>query len=388
MRPRYTILVVDDSKAIRASFREFLSEIETAEFDVLEAENGVAALMALGAPRERDVDLIVTDLEMPQMDGLTFIRSLRRQEKFKQVPILFLTAHHDPEKRVEVFRFGATDYVLKPFLAQELEARILGYLERKRAFETILEHERELKESISQARVTQASLMPAELPRLAGASLAVKYVPAEDLAGDYYDFYPLEGGKVGILVADVAGHGISAALVSFLIAGILKHHAAGFSSPEALLRRTNEILHGKIPEARYATAFYAIFDPARRRLAFASAGHPPAVLMRHATREVVQLHGEGTPLGLAAPDKAALATDVVDLEIGDKVLFQSDAILEIENDQRQPLGFRRLQRFLVDKTALAPEALLGAIYDQGLAFGQRDRYADDVTMILLEVTGT
>lgn len=385
-KPRYTILVVDDSPVIRSSFREFLLDIDRAEFDVLEADNGVAALMALGA-RTTEVDLIVTDLEMPQMDGLSFIRHLRQQEKYQGVPILFLTSHGDPQKRIEVFRFGATDYVLKPFLAPELESRIMGYLERKRAFETILEHERELKESIEQARVTQASLMPAELPVITGASLAVKYVPAEDLAGDYYDFYDLGEGKVGILVADVAGHGISAALVSFLIAGILKHNAAGYPQPDALLQRTNEMLHGKIPEARYATAFYAAFDPKDASLTYASAGHPPAVLIRPSNGEVTRLFVEGTPLGMTPPDKTEYQPGSVALEAGDKVLFQSDAILEIENDRRQALGFKRLQRFLVERTELAPEALLDAVYEHGLAFGQRTRYPDDVTMIMLEVAG-
>ncbi len=127
-----------------------------------------------------------------------------------------------------------------------------------------------------------------------------------------------------------------------------------------------------------------IFDEAY--LTFAAAGHPPAILIRPETREVTQLFSEGSPLGLSAPDKTEYQREVVELQPGDKVLFQSDAVLEIENDRQQPLGFKRLQRFLHDKTGLAPEPLLEAIYAHGLEFGQRSRYADDVTMIVLEVS--
>jgi serine phosphatase RsbU (regulator of sigma subunit) len=380
-KPRYRILIADDSSAVRSAFAEFLKTIERAEFELVEAHNGVEALKTLGAST-RPFDLVVTDLTMPEMDGLALVRHLRNQEAFRSLPILFLTAHTEEEKRIEVFRVGATDYVVKPFLAAELEARIMGHLERRRAFETILGHERAVRQSLEQARLTQAALLPQAMPVLPGATLAVRYEPTEALGGDFYDFYPLEGGRLGLMLADVSGHGVAAALVSFLLAGIFRHNVPTTTDPEAALARSQTLLRGKIPESRYATAHYAVFDPARRHLTYSSAGYPAPILIRPAENDAHQLSLDGSPLGLVEAERVRLHRAEVALAPGDRVLFHSDALLEGGGDG-QVLGFTRLRRFLLEHAALAPQALLDAVYDFGLATCQRNRYADDVTLVLL-----
>jgi serine phosphatase RsbU (regulator of sigma subunit) len=383
VKPVYRILIVDDSRAIRSSLTNFLKGIERAEFDIREAENGIDALKCLGA-EDGEVDLVVTDLSMPRMDGLELIRHLRANPDFERLPILFLTAHEEEQKKIDVFRAGATDYVVKPFLPYELESRIMGYLERKRAFETIQKHERSLQESVTQARLTQESLLPEALPKVAGASLTVKYVPAEHLSGDFYDFYALPDDRLGILLADVSGHGIAAALVTFLLAGIFKNTAPNELDPQALLGQCCSMAHGKIPEGRYATALYAVFDPSDLTLTYSSAGHPPGVLLRQ-NGEIEEFSLEGSPLGLVAPEKAEYQRGVVQLSPGDRILLQTDALLEVENDRGQPLGLQRIKRFLAKNTELTPAALLEAVLEHGLTFSEDSHCPDDVTLIMMEV---
>jgi sigma-B regulation protein RsbU (phosphoserine phosphatase) len=382
-RPLYRVLLVDDSRTVRTSLLQFFRSIERARFDIHEAENGVEALKVLSANGE-PMDLVITDLTMPQMDGLSFIRHVRALAQYRGVPILFLTAMANDEKKIEAFRLGATDYVLKPFLAAELESRIMGYLERKRAFETILEHERALQQSIEQARLTQAALLPQAMPVLSNARLAVRYEPAEHLAGDYYDFYSLDHGRLGILLTDVAGHGLAAALVSFLVAGIIKHNASVIGHPEALLARSHAMIVGKIPEERYATACYATYDPASLVLAYALAGHPAPVLIRPGHEEARQLSAEGSPLGLFKQEDVRFSRGEVQLAPGDRVLFHSDALLDAGEGQ-QSLTFGRLRRFLLENGALEPEAMLKALYDFGLSTAKHGAYTDDLTMILLAI---
>lgn len=384
-RPRYRVVLVDDSRSVRAALVQFLQGIDRASFEIAEAENGVEALKILAADG-KPVDLVITDLTMPQMDGLAFIRSLRAIERYRSVPILFLTANTENEKKIEAFRLGATDYVFKPFLPPELESRIMGYLERKRAYETIEQHERALQQSIEQARLTQAALLPQTMPQVPNASLAVRYVPADQLAGDYYDFYALDHGRLGILLTDVSGHGLAAALVSFLVAGIIKHNAAAISQPEALLARSHSMILGKIPEERYVTACYATYDPVSRSLAYALAGHPAPVLIRPGDHEARQLSVEGSPLGFIKQSDVQFQRGEAQLAPGDRLLFFSDALLDADVG-KQGMPFGRLRRFLVDHDTLEPEALVGAIYDFGLSSTNRSAYADDFTMIVLAVNG-
>src|SRR5688500_2810706 len=111
MRSTYRIMLVEDSAAIRASLRQFLQGITQAQFENTEAENALAALKKL-AGLSFVIDLVITDLEMPEMDGAALVRHLRQHPKLHDVPILFLTSHAEEQKRVEMFRLGATDYVV------------------------------------------------------------------------------------------------------------------------------------------------------------------------------------------------------------------------------------------------------------------------------------
>lgn len=375
MQPTYRILIVEDSAAIRTSLRQFLLGLTQARFEITEAENALAALKKLAAVKYA-IDLVITDLTMPEMDGAELVRHLRQHPLMHDVPILFLTAHAEEHKRVEMFRLGATDYVVKPFLEAELEARIMGYLERRRAHE-------ELRNNVEQARLTQVALLPRSFPQMDGASICAKYVPAEQLGGDYFDIYNIPENKTGILVADVTGHGIAAALVSFLVAGLLRHTAPLTPEPDRLLRTVSEMLHGRVPENRYATAFYAVYDPAKRALAYSAAGHPPALLLRRATSETRTLALEGTPLGLAPPDKMRYRCEALQLVPGDRVIFHTDGLLEA-GDQAPTIG--ALKRFLLENSELPAAELLDALFELGLSKTRSQRYPDDVTLLLLDVT--
>jgi serine phosphatase RsbU (regulator of sigma subunit)/predicted ester cyclase len=252
-------------------------------------------------------------------------------------------------------------------------------LTQERLRQEISERERAEQELQVARRIQQASL-PEEVPTLEGWRIVPYYRPAQEVGGDFYDFFELKDGRVGIVAGDATGHGVPAALVVTATYSMLRAvaQALGSFSPGELLAQVNETLVARIPANMFVTCFYAILDPQSGSLSYANAGHDLPYLHRDGGAE--ELRARGMPLGLM-PGMGYEEKDIV-LECGESVLFYSDGLVEAHDPKGEMFGFPRL-RALVAKHG--EESSLGEFLMEELYsfVGAGWEQEDDITLLTL-----
>ena len=231
-------------------------------------------------------------------------------------------------------------------------------------------------------RIQQASL-PEEVPTLEGWQISPYYRPAREVGGDFYDFFELEDGRVGVVVGDATGKGVSAALVAAATSSMVRAVAQALdsSSPGEVLARVNETLVARIPSNMFVTCFYAIVDPKSAGLRYANAGHDLPYLRGRSSDDAEELRARGMPLGLM-PEMSYEEKEIV-LDAGDSVLFYSDGLVEAHDPhRRQMFGFPRL-RALVAGNAEKRSFVTLLIAELYSFTGEEWEQEDDITLLTL-----
>jgi phosphoserine phosphatase RsbU/P len=232
----------------------------------------------------------------------------------------------------------------------------------------------------------QRSLLPKEIPAIANLKLAAHYQTSKWAGGDYYDFFPLPDGRWGILIADVSGHGTPAAVMMAITHSIAHAHPGHFDPPSTLLGHVNNQLatrYTAMHEA-FVTAFYGVFDPARRELTYASAGHNPPRLKRCEDGSIMSLDGVGNlPLGVNADQEYAQATQT--LRPGDQIVFYTDGVTEATDPSGQMFGQERLDEAL-ENCHLDADGLIDAVLSALDRFTAGQPAADDRTVVVAKVS--
>jgi serine phosphatase RsbU (regulator of sigma subunit) len=243
------------------------------------------------------------------------------------------------------------------------------------------EHER-IEQELRTAQEIQRTFLPKEVPALPGWQLAPYYQPAHEVGGDFYDFLPFEDGRLGLVIGDVTGKGIPAALVMTATRTMIRTAVQESAAPAEVFARVNDLLCADIPSGMFVTCFYALLDPATGRLQFANAGHEPPY--RRDTGCVAELRATGMPLGLMPgmrydEDEAGLAP-------GESLLFYSDGLVEAHSPERQMFGFPRLKALLEAQDGDADgAALIGSLLGALARFtGEGWEQEDDVTLVTLQ----
>jgi sigma-B regulation protein RsbU (phosphoserine phosphatase) len=231
----------------------------------------------------------------------------------------------------------------------------------------------------------QRSLLPAQLPRMAGVDLATFYLPSQRAGGDYYDFFPLPGDRWGIFIGDVSGHGTPAAVLMAVTHCIAHTHPGPAMPPGSVLAYLNHHLTAKYTtqNGNFVTAFYGIYDPATRTLTYACAGHPPPRVKRCQDGSVLTLNGVGgLPLGIGGPDRYDEHTQ--QLQTGDQIIFYTDGVTEAANPTGELFGTQRLDEVLAN-CSLQASALLDDVLKSVRDFTDGRAIADDQTLIVMRI---
>ncbi|HLZ62890.1 MAG TPA: GAF domain-containing SpoIIE family protein phosphatase [Ktedonosporobacter sp.] len=247
--------------------------------------------------------------------------------------------------------------------------------------EQALEQER-IEQEMRTAQAIQRTFLPKDTPVLPGWQLLSYYQPAREVGGDFYDFLPFEDGRLGLVIGDVSGKGIPAALLMTATRTMLRTAAIEQATPGEVLTRVNDLLSADIPPGIFVTCFYAILDRTSGRLHYANAGHE---LPYHRGLEgVSELWATGMPLGML-PGSQYEEKDVV-LAPGESLLFYSDGLVEAHNAQRDMLGFPRLMA-LIGEHPGGP-GLIDFLMNQMAMFTGGEEQEDDITMIALHRAST
>lgn len=237
-----------------------------------------------------------------------------------------------------------------------------------------------------QAREVQDFILPSVFPKSEKVQFSSVFEPVDQIGGDFYDIAEINQGVFGLLIADVTGHGIQAALLTFMTFAAFKNIASQTLSTAEVVRTTNGKLCDKMPSGSFVTMFYAIYDSSNRRLTFTQAGHPEGYVLRPSTKEVISLSSVGSLVGAFSNEKMAFEESHLQLEVGDKLLLYTDAILEVRDQKGRMMPQEQFFSFLVDHCDLAVDELLLRIKAFGLDYNGSMNFRDDFTLIGMEVS--
>jgi serine phosphatase RsbU (regulator of sigma subunit) len=247
-----------------------------------------------------------------------------------------------------------------------------------------LERERRLKSveyELEAARRIQNSILPRCFPSIPGLVVTARYEPMTEVAGDFYDFIAVDERRLTILVADVCGHGVPAALIASMLKVAFAAQSECATDPAAVLSRINAALHGTL-DRQFVTAACAHIDLVERTVHYAGAGHPPSLLWKSGTCELVELAENGLLLG---PFRNATYRNIRhSVEAGDFVLFYTDGLVEGTSIDGQPFGDEGLASFVRANIGQKPTVFLDRLLQVALV-GVRQ---DDVTLVLAKVEAT
>jgi serine phosphatase RsbU (regulator of sigma subunit)/CHASE1-domain containing sensor protein/anti-sigma regulatory factor (Ser/Thr protein kinase) len=239
-----------------------------------------------------------------------------------------------------------------------------------------------VEQELGTARSIQHALLPKDLPKLEGWNIAYHYQPAREVGGDFYDFLRLDDGRIGLVMGDVSGKGIAAALVMANTQSVLRAVARrGNIAPGQVLAEANEVLYAYIPSGTFVTCFYGVLDPESGRLVYANAGHDPPYSKRDG--DARELRARGMPLGLmpGMPYEEKVAS----LAAGDNLLLYSDGLVEAHDPEGDMFGFPRLRKLIMTKSAGSGEELVDFLLAELTRFtGTDSEQEDDITLVTLE----
>jgi serine phosphatase RsbU (regulator of sigma subunit)/CHASE1-domain containing sensor protein/anti-sigma regulatory factor (Ser/Thr protein kinase) len=239
-----------------------------------------------------------------------------------------------------------------------------------------------VEQELGTARSIQHALLPKDLPKLEGWKIAYHYQPAREVGGDFYDFLRLEDGRIGLVIGDVSGKGIAAALVMANTQSVLRAVARrGSIAPGRVLAEANEVLYAYIPSGTFVTCFYGVLDPESGRLVYANAGHDVPYLQRDGDAQ--ELMARGMPLGLM-PGMPYEEKEAV-LAAGDDLLLYSDGLVEAHDPEGGMFGFPRLRKLIVAQSAGSGEELVDFLLAELTRFtGEDSEQEDDITLVTLQ----
>jgi serine phosphatase RsbU (regulator of sigma subunit) len=365
-------------------------EGDSAEHFSIVLEGQVEIIKALGTPDERLLALVGEGSYLGEMSLFTPSRqrsasarartSLRLAEitcsefegLLSRQPALALSFLREMSGRIR-----SSENATIRDLQEKNRQLVQAYQELQAAQAQLVEKER-LEHELRVARSIQESILPKELPRLDGWEMAAQWLPARAVSGDYYDAFLFPDGNLALVVADVSGKGVPAALVMATARSILRAASQGDPQPGPLLARVNDLLCPDIPPNMFVTCLYVLLEPSSGRLRFANAGHPLPFL--NASGRTSELRATGMPLGLLPgmpyEEKESL------LEPGSMLLLYSDGLVEAHNAAGEMFGTPRLRELLVGRAEgmeLIPY-LLGKLAEHtGPAWEQED----DITLLTL-----
>ncbi len=378
---RKTLLLVDDAPANIQVANAILKD----DYKVRVATSGAKALELVKA--KPAPDLILLDVEMPEMDGYEVCRRLKADPETRDIPVIFLTGKTEAEDETRGFGVGAVDYIHKPFSPAVVKARVETHLALRAAREQLSRQLSAIQNELEMARKIQLSILPREVPRIAGLDVAARYVPMTSVAGDFYDFLPVDGKRFGALVADVSGHGVPAALVASMLKIALSAQAPHASDPAKVLAGLNQALCGKF-ETHFVTAAYLFVDTEKGTIDYAGAGHPPVILYGKSggTARAVQENG----LFLGMFPHAKYSGVQVPIGPGDRCAVYTDGISEARSRAEEEFGTERLQALLQASPELPSDAFADRVLDAVTAWTGRppgEGHDDDITLLVIRSNG-
>ncbi|WP_424767414.1 SpoIIE family protein phosphatase [Paenibacillus sp. sgz302251] len=279
-----SIIIVDDNATNQLIIKAILNKAGYEDLKVVSSAIELYELLDIEsmAAAETNIDLILMDMMMPEIDGLEACKTIQKVERYKDVPIIFVTALGDSSKMAEALDAGASDYVMKPINKMELLARIRSALRLKQEIDWHKERDKQMKVKLELAKKVQRNVLsqPIEDDKI---KISAVYQPSSELAGDFYAWYHIDQHRYGVILLDMMGHGISSSLVCMYISSVLRDTIIRITDPELVMQELNGYMMQLYKEEEllnyYFTAIYLVVDTEKRTIEYVNAGHPAGKLL-------------------------------------------------------------------------------------------------------------
>lgn len=375
-----SILIVDDNPVNIFVIEKILKQAGYHDLVSLNSAQELFEYIHFGkdSSRHNEIDLILLDIMMPKIDGLEVCRRLQKEEKFKDIPIIFVTALEDANKLAEALDMGAMDYITKPINKVELLARMRVALRLKSELNWHKEQEENLRNELDLATQVQRNLLSSPL-REDHIKIEASYLPSFKLAGDMYYWYKIDENRYGIILLDVMGHGVSASLVCMFISSVLRETIKCLIDPELVIKELNKymtLLHNEndnIPY--YFTAIYLVVNTEDRTVEYVNAGHPSGYVLVDETN-VVELDRGSCAVGFF--DEIKVKKTVIPFEKNAQILLFTDGVLEaIANDEFE--AEEKLRTFTERKWGDLEGEIEGFYKEE-----QKKAQSDDMCLIMIQ----
>jgi sigma-B regulation protein RsbU (phosphoserine phosphatase) len=320
------ILIIDDDPAIQMLLKRTLNK---EGYEVAVASNGEEGL---AQARQLRPGLVLCDWNMPGMTGLEVCRQVKAAPELSTTMFVLLTSRNALEDRVEGLDAGADDFLSKPVEMPELEARVRSNLRLHELSRDLQDQKLLLETELAEAAEYVSSILPDRMTE-PPVTIDARFIPSRQLGGDGFDYYWLDSEHLAIYLLDASGHGLRAALPTLSVLNLLKSRALpqiNYYQPSDVLRGLNETFQMTQRNDKYFTIWYGVYNRVKRQLVYASAGHPPAILISGKPASSVQvkrLKTLGLPVGMF-PD-ADYVDDCCDVVEPSTLYIFSDGIYEI-----------------------------------------------------------
>ncbi|MBZ3764537.1 SpoIIE family protein phosphatase [Bacillus cereus] len=375
-----SILIVDDNPVNIFVIEKILKQAGYHDLVSLNSAQELFEYIQFGkdSSRHNEIDLILLDIMMPEIDGLEVCRRLQKEEKFKDIPIIFVTALEDANKLAEALDMGAMDYITKPINKVELLARMRVALRLKSELNWHKEQEENLRNELDLATQVQRNLLSSPL-REDHIKIEASYLPSFKLAGDMYYWYKIHENRYGIILLDVMGHGVSASLVCMFISSVLRETIKSLIDPELVIKDLNKymtLLHNENDDIPYYfTAIYLVVDTEKRTIEYVNAGHPSGYVLVDETN-MVELNRGSCAVGFF--DEIKVKKTVIPFEKNAQILLFTDGVLEaIANDEFE--SEEKLRTFTERKWGDLEGEIEGFYKEE-----QKKAQSDDMCLIMIQ----
>jgi phosphoserine phosphatase RsbU/P len=383
-----TVLLIDDQAIVGEAVRRMLADESDIRFQFCsDPTKAIAQANALGPT------VILQDLVMPEIDGMTLVKFFRANEKTREVPMIVLSTKEEAATKAQAFAVGASDYLVKLPDKVELIARIryhskgyIAQLERNEAYRKLAESQRLLAEEVAQAANYVLSLLPAPIAK-GPVQVAWRFIPSSQLGGDSFGYHWIDDDHFAVYLLDVSGHGVGASLLSVSAMNVIGSHAlpgVDFRDPGRVLQGLDTAFPMEKHDNKYFTIWYGVYRKSTRQLAYAGGGHPAALLLTGpdpAGAQMKQLPSQGPLIGLGLG--MPFYTTIQDVAPYGRLFLYSDGVYEIGKTDGEMWTFDEFSEYL------AAQPMDDAVMDRLLGHARQLRgeeiLADDFSMVQVSV---
>lgn len=327
---KITVLLVDDQPMVAEAVKQMLENESDIQLHYCNDPT-----KALQVAHDIKPTVILQDLVMPNVDGLTMVKFFRANPATKDVPMIVLSSREEPDIKSQAFSLGANDYIVKLPDKLELIARIryhsmayINFIERNKAYEALVASQNALKAELSEAENYVISLLPEKINSNLFSTDWI-FTSSTDLGGDAFGYHWIDDDHFALYLLDVCGHGVGAALLSVSAINVIRAQSlagVNYLDPASVLSGMNDTFKMEEQNQMYFTSWYGVYNKNTKELSYSSGGHPPAILIRN--NQITKLSTPGMVIG--ALNDATFTTNHITIQPNDHLYILSDGVYEID----------------------------------------------------------